>query len=227
MSEHVLFYGASTEPQVIPEIPKQNYEFMKIPFGIIEEALNFFRVVWLERNTEACVFITYNPETGQFGLEMMDQYVTPGNVEWENDGSIPGVVGSIHSHHTMRGNFSHTDLDDNRKNFGLHLVIGDIEATPSLDAEISINSRHVLKLNEHFELADIIEDWEQFKYLLECPSFMSDRERYKKLVIGPKRPKTGKFASTTPVISYGSQGSYDDDDYEEWWNKSTDQGRSY
>lgn len=211
MSDNVMFYGASNAPQVIPDIPDQEYELRKIPFDIIEEALNFFRVVWLERNTEACVFIVYDPNSDSFGLELMDQYVTPGNVEWENDGSIPGVVGSIHSHHTMGGRFSTTDFEDNRKNFGLHLVIGNIEKTPTLDAEISINARHVLKLGKDFELDDIIEDWESCKYLLDCPSFMSDRERYKKLVIGPKRPSTGKFASSGVTVIH-SGTSFDDDD---------------
>jgi proteasome lid subunit RPN8/RPN11 len=192
MSKDIRMYGHTTALVEKPKdlsVEKEDLVLNKIPFGIIENAIWFFRIIFFKQRTECALLITYDADNDEYDLEVPEQEVVYSNVKWKNEGDIDNVVGTIHSHCDFNGSFSGTDIDDNKKTPGLHIVIGNIDDSPSMDIEITLNKEMVIK---DIEPEEIVENWDKYKDLLDCPSFITDKN----------------IKLCDKEFSYGYQGDY-------------------
>jgi hypothetical protein len=133
---------------LLPERQSLQLRFPPVPKSLLQEALAFFREVFVKYGGEAMVVLFYRPETRTYRLVVPHQTI-PGYVRW--DGSWRAYLhlryeqpprpdghlrfGTIHSHADVGAEASSTDCEDEQFNDGLHVVYGNIDRfTPSLSA---------------------------------------------------------------------------------------------
>lgn len=132
-------------------------------------AVAFFRRVFLKHRTEAFLYLTVNPDTGETGLHCPVQWNDPASVRVDVDDQMPEGrlrLGSWHSHPC--GPFhSGVDEEDEAQSDGLHLVTGHLNrADPETVAALVVwGRRHVLTLDEVVELETNDHTWiEQLRF---------------------------------------------------------------
>jgi len=111
----------------------------KLPYSLIEEALEFFRVVYDQYEAEAIVMLSLNNEIWQNTVP--EQRVGRANLDYQTP-KIEGLAGTIHSHGNMDAFFSDTDHKDVAGFDGVHIVLGKIDRNvPRIKAGVYVNGR--------------------------------------------------------------------------------------
>ena len=123
----------------------------KLPYSLIEEALEFFRAVYDQYESEAIVMLSLNHE--KWRNTVPEQRVSRVNLDYQLP-KIEGLAGTIHSHGNMDAFFSGTDHKDVAGFDGLHIVLGKIDRNiPRIKAGVYVNGRLF-----EFEPEEIISD---------------------------------------------------------------------
>lgn len=178
-------YGFTTRSVKKPLFEINKEDLNKIPFYIIMDAVQFFRCIFYVQRTEASLVISY--ENDVWSLMVPDQEVSYASVDADNK-DMSGMVGTIHSHCDFTGKFSPTDLDDQKKIPGLHIVIGDLDKELSFDCQLVLNKYNIVSLN----IEDIVEDFDYYKDILTCPPVLSS-ENLEKVVKEKKEALVSKL----------------------------------
>lgn len=111
----------------------------KLPYALIEEALEFFRAVYDLHESEAVAMLTL--VDNQWGNVVPEQKVSAANLDYKVT-KIEGLAGTIHSHGDMDAFFSKTDDKDVAGFDGLHVVLGKIDRrVPRIKAGVYVNGR--------------------------------------------------------------------------------------
>ncbi len=113
----------------------------KIPYAVIEEALEFFCAVHDAYGSEAIAMLTLRD--GKWGVVAPAQKVSPAHLDYEVDAKeCRGLAGTIHSHGSMGASFSGTDHRDVTDFDGVHIVLGRIAMpVPQIAAGVYANGR--------------------------------------------------------------------------------------
>lgn len=110
----------------------------KIPYELMKRIVDFFKLVYLEYESEAVILLWYNFDTDVWKIEIPEQIVQGAGVDYERDDKdIKGLeadgftlVGSVHSHADMGAFHSGTDDHDEYKFDGVHVTVGKITLIP-------------------------------------------------------------------------------------------------
>ena len=144
------------------ELPSFKFKLPKIPFDIFNKILKFFNIVYDMMGTEAYVTVYFDKKDGQYHIDIPEQKVSGGLVEWEDeafskfkDDKLP--VLEVHSHHTMTGHFSSIDDEYQKSPDHIHLVIGSIkDSVPSTQIRVAYEDfKHDIELEDVFDVQDI------------------------------------------------------------------------
>ena len=136
-------YECTVKVPELPEYPEVKesvaWTAAKLPWELIEQALDFFRAVYMKYQAEAIVLITY--ENGVWGLSVPRQIVKSAHLRYKSVDKVT-PAGTIHSHCNMGAFFSSTDDGDVANFDGLHIVLGRISLPfPEIASAVYINGR--------------------------------------------------------------------------------------
>lgn len=141
---------------------------LKIPAEEFAWTMQYFRDIFAKYRTEACVVLMLNTETKhfrvlpvvQYGMSHSSvQYIHPGNSEVDMEAAKPlhalvkarydewhkegyRFYGTIHSHSDFSAFYSGTDNNDDDKNDGIHITIGNVNKDWSFTARHTIRGFH-------------------------------------------------------------------------------------
>lgn len=167
------FYTSVTkvkEADAFGEI-KETVSYMtpKIPENLFMMVQSFFKAVYDEHKSEACVLLYHNLESAQWVFSVPDQKVSSGGVDYDEGRGVKIVneageildevpegftkLGSIHSHASMGAFHSGTDDGDEFNFDGLHITIGSFSSTsPSYSCRWIISGKEA-----KIEIGDVVE----------------------------------------------------------------------
>lgn len=107
-----------------------------LPLTLLIQAVSFFRAAWEQFKREDVLLIYLNYEDYQYHL--VHPTLTSAS-EFHLEYDVPETpvacvrFGSLHSHGRQPAYHSSTDLHDDRRSPGIHIILGDLDrATPSL-----------------------------------------------------------------------------------------------
>jgi len=142
-------------PDLEPVMEFVDWTAPKLPYALIEEALEFFRAVYDLHEAESITLLTLNGEVWR--NEVPDQKVSRIKLDY----SIPhleGLAGTIHSHGNMDAFFSDTDHKDVADFDGLHIVLGKIDRkVPRICAGVYVNG-HLFKFEPEQLIGNLPEE---------------------------------------------------------------------
>lgn len=126
-------------------LPHQEFAELKIklPLGLVCQALDFFRHVFVKFRTEAYLAVYLSAETGELSLFCPKQQNFSAHVHVEIDPDAPDAlkVADIHSHPDAAFH-STGDQVSERQGDGLHIVVGKLgEPTPEFVATLVVQGR--------------------------------------------------------------------------------------
>ncbi|MFH1021804.1 MAG: hypothetical protein V1809_00270 [Planctomycetota bacterium] len=116
----------------------------RIPYRLVQEALEFFRAVEAAHQSESIVLLSLE-KTG-WNIHVPNQTVSPCRLEYKLDGdsASKSPVGTIHSHCEMSAFFSGRDVADVIHFDGVHLVLGKIgQNVPEIAASVATGGRTI------------------------------------------------------------------------------------
>ncbi|MDD5598633.1 MAG: hypothetical protein PHV82_11865 [Victivallaceae bacterium] len=126
-------------PDFEPVTERLNWTAPKLPYALLEEALDFFRAVYDRYEAEAILLLTLNDERWQNVVP--EQEVSGAKLDYQLP-KITGLAGTIHSHGNMDAFFSGTDHQDVAGFDGIHIVLGKIDRNlPRIKAGVYANGR--------------------------------------------------------------------------------------
>jgi hypothetical protein len=131
--------------QVLLQLP------VKIPLDLVEQAIDFFRVVFDRYRSEAIGLLYYVAAEQRYELVVPKQEVAPLTCHYELGPTPAGWlrVGTIHSHGALGAEHSDLDEQDERHEDGLHFTIGGIDGVPSVHCELVAGGRRFPVPLEH------------------------------------------------------------------------------
>lgn len=135
---------------------------VKIPSKRFTQILSFFRAVYSEYRSEANTILHYNQKKKRYRIEVPEQQVSAGSVNYESELSYSNYVrvGTIHSHANFSAFHSGVDKHDEATWDGIHMTIGNVASEYfSLSACIVANG-----LRFQVDPIDYIEDLELVEY---------------------------------------------------------------
>lgn len=102
----------------------------KISSKMFISILGFFKKVYEVYGSEASVLIFYNRENKVYKVYVPEQEVSPGSLNYQANKVIKNhlLIGTIHSHGSMRAFHSSNDVLDEKNFDGLHITIGNLGA---------------------------------------------------------------------------------------------------
>lgn len=194
------------------------WEAPKIPRNVISQAWSFFADIYSRQQTEACLFILYNPSRTRnpYKLWCPPQVVSGTSVKWLNESPNYGdgwqAVGTIHSHCAFDSFHSGTDEMDADQFDGVHLTIGHVNTDkPDFVALVSISTT---KCN--YEDASLIAEIDNLRP-------MRYPRRWREIVVVQEvQPKTTKAATVASKVTsaFAQNRSWYDEDYQYSWAKN-------
>lgn len=139
-------------PGLMPSWESLELRFPKLPAGLLEELLAFFRDAWERCGGEAMAFLLYHP-AGEFRVGVPSQTVggyldragvfrAVHQLEYGRVALPEGFhrLGTVHSHAGLPAYSSATDCMDERHQDGLHVVFGELHRDePSRSAAFVAN----------------------------------------------------------------------------------------
>jgi hypothetical protein len=110
----------------------------KIPPELFSQIIGFFHAVKKKHDSEAAVLLHYGE--GGWAVSCPEQTVGPGTVKYDMTERLPGkaCVGTMHSHVDMSAFHSGVDEKDEAAFDGLHLTVGKISRSPSVDVDAEV-----------------------------------------------------------------------------------------
>jgi len=105
-------------------------DIKKIPKGDFGKVLGVMRAIYEKYHSEMNTILHYNPERRQFRIEVPEQEVSHGGVDYESDLTYDGYlrIGTIHSHCDFGAFHSGTDKDDEETWDGIHITVGHVNS---------------------------------------------------------------------------------------------------
>lgn len=181
----------------------------KIPFGLLQQIVYFFKDICDESQSEVYtqIFFDPNPKDGSephYWVNVPAQDVSSGRVEYKRDVEIEKehiLVCEIHSHNTMGAFFSGVD-DDDEKNDRFYGVVGELNRqNPKITMSyVCGGKRQIFNFKQLFT---------------EAP---------KEEQMFPQEWKKRVTRSSSRVSGHSHSSDYED--YEHYWNQSGQGGRS-
>jgi hypothetical protein len=159
-------------PGLAPVAPYVRWELPRVPAALVEVMLNVSRAACTPNPAEALFYLHYGPapeDRGQlvtrdgWNLEMPAQRATADSVEPVETGAGTATARAlieVHSHHSMRADFSEGDDKDEVGWFRVYAILGNIFERPEIRARVSVFGGHVCEwpAREFFELPDELYD---------------------------------------------------------------------
>lgn len=126
----------------------------KIPFKSFKQILAFFKWAWDTYHSEAMVILHYNPGSHHYKIEVPNQIVSGGSIDYTTDVVYENYlrIGTIHSHGAMAAFHSGTDVHDEIDWDGLHITVGNITKPVNYSLKASLVSngfRRVVEAEEY------------------------------------------------------------------------------
>ena len=155
LKKRTPLYECTVKVPELPEYPEVRESVQwtapKMPWALMESALDFFRAVYMKYQGEAIVLITH--DKGAWDISAPRQFIEPAHLNYRKRKKIT-PVGTIHSHCNMGAFFSGTDDGDVVNFDGLHIVLGRISLPfPEIATAVYVNGRMF-----EFKPRDIIAD---------------------------------------------------------------------
>ena len=117
-----------------------------IPGALLQRVVGLFREVLRRYRSEAIVLLIYDLATREYGVVVPEQQVTGGHLSYAPGETPPGRirVGTIHSH--AEADAFHSPLDDwdEEHDDGLHVTVGNLDASVSLSCSLVVDGRRFL-----------------------------------------------------------------------------------
>lgn len=146
-----------------------SYVTPKIPENLFMMVQSFFKAIYDEHKSEACVLLYHNLTTAEWLFTVPDQKVSGGGVDYDEGRGLKIIneagqildevpegftkLGSIHSHASMGAFHSGTDDGDEFNFDGLHITIGSFNSTsPSYSCRWIISGKEA-----KVEIKDVVE----------------------------------------------------------------------
>jgi len=146
----------------------------KLPANHVYKIKKFFQEVVATFRSEAATVLYYNKQTGDFKIQITDQFVSHGGVQYKRIGLSHTEemanylrVGTIHSHCDFGAFHSGTDIGDEEDFDGLHCTFGHNDKEQfSITASIVVNGNRLevdpMTVLEGVELIGEVEDRKMF-----------------------------------------------------------------
>ena len=139
------FYSVNVESEKIKGLAeltsRATIHLPPLPFNMMKRIESFFKDAYAKFQSEAVVLLYANPANKEdaWHLEVPPQEVSAGHVKYDPsklDTEIKGyrLFGTVHSHGSMGAFHSTTDDTDEAKFDGLHITIGNVNASLSYSA---------------------------------------------------------------------------------------------
>lgn len=126
-------------PAFEPVTEYVNWTAPKLPYALLEEALEFFRAVYDRHEAEAIALLNFS--NGIWSNVVPEQEVSGSRLDYKMP-KLDGLAGTIHSHGNMDAFFSATDHNDVADFDGIHIVLGKINRNvPRIKAGVYVNGR--------------------------------------------------------------------------------------
>lgn len=108
------------------ETPSIKIFLPKIPSEINKQAIRFLAWVYKKYKTEAVVLLWISKDNKEYRVTVPAQTVSSGHAEYEIPDRLPGylLIGTFHSHGSMRAFHSGMDMADEEYFDGLHATFG-------------------------------------------------------------------------------------------------------
>lgn len=138
VKNHSLFQSSTPVKEISwldHETPHFRYSGPLIEKSLLAKTLAFFVAVWNRYKAESIVVLYFQPAAGRHEIVVPNQTVGGIHVVYEE--SLPRDsddlrLGTIHSHGHEDAFFSDRDNEDESFQDGVHLIFGNLDATPSL-----------------------------------------------------------------------------------------------
>lgn len=155
-----------------PVTPYVRWELPRVPAQLVQVMLNASRAACTPNPAEALFYLHYGPAPedrgqlvteGGWNLEMPAQRATADSVEPVETGAGTATARAlieVHSHHSMRADFSAGDDADELGWFRVYAILGNIFEAPEVRARVSVFGGHACEwpAEEFFELPDGLRD---------------------------------------------------------------------
>jgi len=161
-------FDAIVEVPQVPYLEEQEEELTwklpQIPADLVQQFLDFFRLVKNKFNSEALLLIYFKPNSQQFLLQAPEQENSPVIVFAKETLQTPegySLVGTIHSH---PGDSFHSekDIEDEfNSSDGIHIVVGNpTSSNPDFCCTAVVNGRRFeLQPTQVLKLPKVPENW--------------------------------------------------------------------
>lgn len=129
-------------PSLVELGPDVKLTIPKIPEDEVANVVSFFRTMMNKETSSECLCqIFFNTRKNQVFIEVPEQYVSGSSIIYRPVTKSNCInIGTVHSHHKMSAFHSHTDVADEEKIDGLHIVFGNLNLeTFSISCCLSCN----------------------------------------------------------------------------------------